>query len=263
MLEQNNLRLAFCVSNHLKARNYFKKIQANFKNYPPEEADCLVVLGGDGFMLHTLHHFQELNKPFYGINCGTFGFLMNNPKREEIPNLFNLIHAAEKTILNPLVAETLTLSGITTTSLAINEVSFLRKTSQAAKLKIFINGVEQLKEMTGDGLIIATPAGSTAYNSSAHGPILPLEAHLLALTPLNVFRPRRWRGALLPNNVKIDIETLDPHKRKVDLSADSKITKNVHKTRIFQNHSIQYCLLFNAGHKLEERILKEQFFESC
>ncbi len=224
----------------------------------PQQADILIVLGGDGFMLHSLHKYQSLKKPVYGIHCGTVGFLMNAQPLETAEDLVYRLQKAKLTPLHPLKMTAHT-SKQTFTRHAINEVSLLRETSQAAKIRILLNEIERLPSLTGDGLIIATPAGSTAYNLSAQGPILPLESSLVALTPLSPFRPRHWRGALLPNDTSIRLEILEADRRAVSATADDYTVHHVKSVVIKQDFEMSYDLLFDLGHNLEDRILKEQF----
>jgi NAD+ kinase len=251
-------QLAFIVSPTLMAESLAAQLTNtnDYKVTSPEDADSLVVLGGDGFMLRTLHTYQSLNKPVYGVNCGTVGFLMNQDVSTP-HQLLNRLKEAVITTLHPLKSVAYTSQG-TQELYAINEISLLRQTPQAAKIRISINHVERLK-LIGDGLIVATPAGSTAYNLSAHGPILPLGSSLIALTPLNPFRPRHWRGALLPQTVKIQLDILEPEHRHVSLSADDQAIFSIYRVDIHQDLGVSYQLLFDPGHNLEERILKEQF----
>ncbi len=255
-----SLGLHFAVSSSDKAQKLFQNLQKSphFQNVHVEKADVIVALGGDGFMLRTLHTFQNAHKPVYGINCGTVGFLMNSAI-SSFNELCEKIHQAEKTPLHPLTLQATSIDGHQHQKLAINEVSFLRTSSMAVHLEISVNNQVRLEKLVGDGLIVATPAGSTAYNLSAHGPILPLNAPLLALTPLSVFRPRQWKGALLPNTAEIQIRVLDAVNRPVSVSADTETIELVQKATIYQNQEICFNLLFDPTHNLEERVLKEQF----
>ncbi len=223
----------------------------------PQEADVLIVLGGDGFMLHSLHTHQSLNKPVYGIHCGTVGFLMN-AQMPTAGNLMSRLEEAKLTLLHPLKMRAENVHG-TFVYHAINEVSLLRETFQAAKIKIFLNDVERLSSLTGDGLIVATPAGSTAYNLSAQGPILPLESPLITLTPLSPFRPRHWRGAILPDTTVVRLEILEADHRRVSATADDLTVSSVKQVTIQRDTSLSYQLLFDPNHNLEDRILQEQF----
>lgn len=224
---------------------------------PPQKADVIVALGGDGFLLKTLHQYQSLNKPVYGMNCGSIGFLMNYYQEDQ---LIERVKSANETILHPLKMIATDMEGKQIIAHAINEVSLLRQTAQAAKIAISVDQVLRLSPLICDGILLATPAGSTAYNLSAHGPIIPINANLLALTPISAFRPRRWRGALLPDTAKVTLEVLESPKRPVSASADGHEVRNVQQVEISQDRQSQYRLLFDPHHNLEERILGEQFF---
>ena len=225
--------------------------QCDFKT-----ADYIVALGGDGFMLQTLHLCQNLRAPVYGMNRGTVGFMMNAYEIKALPlRLAN----AEQQIINPLIMKATLVDGKVETALAINEVSLLRAGPQAAKLKIWVDNRQRMEELVCDGVLVATPAGSTAYNYSAHGPILPIGADVLAMTALNAYRPRRWRGALLPKTSIVRIDVLDNNKRSVMADADSVSFKNVKKVEISSETKIKHKILFNQGHGLDERLIQEQF----
>lgn len=225
--------------------------QCDFKT-----ADYIVALGGDGFMLQTLHLCQNLRAPVYGMNRGTVGFMMNAYEIKALPlRLAN----AEQQIINPLIMKATLVDGKVETALAINEVSLLRAGPQAAKLKIWVDNRQRMDELVCDGVLVATPAGSTAYNYSAHGPILPIGADVLAMTALNAYRPRRWRGALLPKKSIVRIDVLDNKKRPVMADADSVSFKNVKKVEISSETKIKHKILFNQGHGLDERLIQEQF----
>ncbi len=225
--------------------------QCDFKT-----ADYIVALGGDGFMLQTLHLCQNLRAPVYGMNRGTVGFMMNAYEIKALPlRLAN----AEQQIINPLIMKATLVDGKVETALAINEVSLLRAGPQAAKLKIWVDNRQRMEELVCDGVLVATPAGSTAYNYSAHGPILPIGADVLAMTALNAYRPRRWRGALLPKTSIVRIDVLDNKKRPVMADADSVSFKNVKKVEISSDTKIKHKILFNQGHGLDERLIQEQF----
>jgi NAD+ kinase len=226
-----------------------KKDKANLKG--------VVVLGGDGYMLHILHRFMTKGIPVYGMNCGTVGFMMN---RFDTANLEERLHAAEPAILYPLRMYVRTVSGTTHEALAVNEVSIHRQTRQAAKLRIVVDHVVRMEETICDGVLVATPAGSTAYNLSANGPIIPIGSNLLALTPISVFRPRRWHGALLPNSVTLHFDVLEAEKRPVSAVADYTEIRNVKEIEVSEYRGHRLTLLFDPEHNLEERILKEQFF---
>ena len=233
------------------------RIQSTYKFFSLSEADAIVVLGGDGFMLDILKQYQDLELPFYGINKGTVGFLMNQNQNE---NLLNKLNQAEETIIHPLKMHAKKIDGSEEDHLAINEISILRSGSQAAKLKIVVDNLVRLEELVCDGALVSTPAGSTAYNYSAHGPILPIDSNILALTAMAAFRPRRWRGALIPSNAKIEFFIKDSNKRPVSAYADSKEVKNINSVKIESEDNVYYKLLFDKGHGLQERILREQFF---
>ena len=225
--------------------------QCDFKT-----ADYIVALGGDGFMLQTLHLCQNLRAPVYGMNRGTVGFMMNAYEIKALPlRLAN----PEQQIINPLIMKATLVDGKVETALAINEVSLLRAGPQAAKLKIWVDNRQRMEELVCDGVLVATPAGSTAYNYSAHGPILPIGADVLAMTALNAYRPRRWRGALLPKTSIVRIDVLDNNKRPVMADADSVSFKNVKKVEISSETKIKHKILFNQGHGLDERLIQEQF----
>jgi len=231
-------------------------LQEKYGAAAPDEADVIVALGGDGFMLQTLHRHMNLEIPIYGMNQGTVGFLMNS---FEADGLLDRIDRAETAVLHPLRMKATQESGSMQEALAINEVSLLRQSRQAAKISISIDGRVRIPELVCDGVLVATPAGSTAYNLSAHGPILPLDAGVMALTPISAFRPRRWRGALLPRNAKVEFEILDPYKRPVSAVADTTEVRDVVVVSIYEEREIALKLLFDPEHNLEERILNEQF----
>jgi NAD+ kinase len=220
------------------------------------KASVVVALGGDGFMLQTLHDTQSAGLPVYGMNCGTVGFLMN---AYDVEGLTDRLALAEETVINPLHMRATTVEGRVVEALAINEVSILRAGPQAAKLAIHVDGKLRLEELVCDGALLCTPAGSTAYNYSAHGPILPIGSDVLALTAVAAFRPRRWRGALLPKTAVVRLDVLDPDKRPVMADADSRSVRNVVSVEIRSEPSICHRILFDPGHGLEERLLVEQF----
>jgi NAD+ kinase len=221
-----------------------------------KKAEVIVALGGDGTMLEALHKFHALNVPIYGMNRGSVGFMMNP---FETANLPERLSRAQSVQLHPLRMAARTVAGETIEALAFNEVSLLREERHAAKISIAIDGVERLPELVCDGVLLSTPAGSTAYNLSAHGPIIPLSANVLALTPISAFRPRRWRGALLPHKAQVRFEILDSTKRPVSATADSTEVRNVVQVDVRESGSVSVNLLFDPAHNLEERILKEQF----
>ena len=232
------------------------ELEALYPSKPPVDADVIVALGGDGFMLQTIHDFISHRKPVFGLNRGTVGFMMNPYSTED---LIGRIRKAEVARIHPLRMLVNHANGDHVERLAMNEVSMLRQTRQAAKLRIHIDEVTRLQEMICDGVLVATPAGSTAYNLSAHGPILPLDAGVLALTPISVFRPRRWRGALIPRASKVRIEVLEHEKRPVSAVADSTEVRDVIEVEISEDREIAIEVLFEAGQSLSERNLAEQF----
>ena len=219
-------------------------------------AQVIVVLGGDGFMLQTLHEYMKMKLPFYGINCGSVGFLMNQNSLDDLPER---LAQSRPSTLYPLHMYAKRTKGKITQALAFNEVSMFRQGRQAAKIRVSIDHVVRLKELICDGILVATPAGSTAYNFSAGGPIIPLGANVMALTPLVPFRPRRWRGALLPNTAFVVIEVLEGDKRPVAAVADHYEVRDVRRVEVLSDRTISMRMLFDPGHSLEERILSEQF----
>lgn len=248
--------IAFLASPAPAAQEALEALTTMHGQCPPYAADVIVALGGDGFMLQTLHEHQGLGLPVYGMNCGTVGFLMNTYATEDLPNR---LAAAEEAVINPLVMRATGADGSVTEALAINEVSLLRAGPQAAKLRIFVDGKERMPELVCDGALVATPAGSTAYNYSAHGPILPIGSDVLALTAMAAFRPRRWRGALLPKSAVVRFEVLEPEKRPVRADADSRPVPDVTSVEIRSEPGVQHRILFDPGHGLEERLIVEQF----
>lgn len=249
-------RLAFVASERPEAQEACAALSARYGQAPTEEAQAIVALGGDGFMLETLHDNMQAQLPIYGMNRGSVGFLMNEYCED---GLLERINAAERAIIHPLAMRATDLHGQQHQSLAINEVSLLRQTRQTAKLRISIDGKVRLGELSCDGALVATPAGSTAYNLSAHGPIIPLDAKVLALTPISAFRPRRWRGALLAHTAKVTFEVLEADKRPVSAVADNFEVRDVLNVQIAEDRNIALHMLFDAGRSLEERVLAEQF----
>ncbi len=249
-------RLALLASPAAEAQAALAALSALHGLHTPEDADVLVALGGDGFMLQTLHRHGGLGKPVYGMKLGSVGFLMNQYRDED---LAARIGSAVPAVLNPLEMLAQTESGASVGSLAYNEVSLLRQTRQAAHIGIELQGESRLDELICDGVMIATPAGSTAYNFSANGPILPLGANVMALTPIAPFRPRRWRGAVLKSGTEIRFRVLDPHKRPVSATADSHEVRDVTEVLVRESRDRSVTLLFDPEHNLEERILIEQF----
>ena len=248
--------IAFLASPTPEAQQALATLQREHGTHAPDQADVLCALGGDGFMLQTLHRHGALGKPVFGMKLGTVGFLMNHHRPD---GLVERIAAAEPAKLRPLEMQALTESGTSTASLAYNEVSLLRQTRQAAHIQIDLNGETRLDELICDGVLTATPAGSTAYNFSAHGPILPLGSHTIALTPIAPFRPRRWRGAILKADTEVRFRVLDPYKRPVSATADSHEIRDVVEVTIRESRDRTVTLLFDREHNLEERILSEQF----
>jgi len=251
-----NKTIAFAASRSKEAQTALKSLREHYDVVSAEKADVIVALGGDGFMLRTIHKYMDRKVPIYGMNCGTVGFLMNAFSKK---NLLKRIEKSEAYDLHPLVMEAKTTDGKTETALAVNEVSLLRQTRTAAKIRIEVDGVTRMKEMICDGVMVATPAGSTAYNFSAHGPIIPLGAGVLALTPISVFRPRRWRGALLPHDAAITFHIIDAKERKVSAVADHTEVRRVSRVTVREDRDHTIRLLFDPEHNMEERVLKEQF----
>ena len=249
-------RIAFTAGTSPEAQAAFERLSARYGGVPPREADVIVALGGDGFMLQTLHDFMTAGKPIYGMHRGTVGFLMNEFAAD---NLKERLAAAKTTVIHPLVMRTKCVDGSTSEYRAINEVSLFRQSAQAARLRILVDGEVRLPELVADGIMVATPAGSTAYNLSVQGPIIPINAPLLALTPISPFRPRRWHGALLPDTARVTIEVMEADKRPVAAVADHDEVRNVASVDVVMDHKIDMRLLFDPGHSLDDRILREQF----
>lgn len=252
------MKICFKCIDNKKAINTKKKLIKLYGNSLPEKSDVIVALGGDGFLLKTIHDYQDINKPIYGMNFGSIGFLMN--KYEE-KNLIKVIKNAQKIKIKPIYMVAKNKNNKIYKSLAFNEVALIRETYQAAKITIKINNIIRMKKLICDGVLVSTPAGSTAYNFSAHGPIIPLGTNALALTPINAFRPRRWKGALLPEETKIDIEVLNSNKRPVSVTADHHEFRNIKSVKVIINKKNMQILLFNSNQSFDERILKEQFNE--
>lgn len=251
------LKLHFVASSAEEARSAQEALTERYGDAGADAADIVVALGGDGFMLQTLHSFLEHRKPIYGMNLGTVGFLMNSFQLEGI---HERLAAAEPADLHPLQMRAVTRDR-TVEALAFNEVSLLRQTRQTAKIRIHVDGKVRISELVCDGVMVATPAGSTAYNLSAHGPILPIDADLLALTPISAFRPRRWRGAILPHRAQTRFEIVESEKRPVSAVADNFEVRDVIAVDVAQDRSTAVTMLFDAGHSLDERILQEQFLD--
>ena len=234
----------------------FDEIRSRYTNSSLEDADVIVALGGDGFLLHTFHETDTKEKPIFPMNRGTLGFLLNEYRPEE---LMERIETAQEVELCPIRMEATSTQGKKTLLKAFNEVSVIRYSAQSANLKISVDGQVALEKLNADGVLVSTPAGSTAYNLSAHGPIIPLNANLLALTPISPFRPRRWKGALLPDTAVIEIENLDPVKRPIGSAADGREVKDAQFIKVWQDKSDSRTLLYDRGKSLENRIMIEQF----
>lgn len=249
-------KIAFVASKSPTAQGARDILSRIYPHVSPEEADVIVALGGDGFMLRALHRYLRLKKPVYGMNRGSVGFLMNEFRPD---NLLERLDQAASIDLHPLRMEAFCNNGEKHHALAFNEVSLFRETGQAAHIRVSIDGVVRLEEMVCDGVMVSTTAGSTAYNMSAYGPILPLGSGVLALTAVSPYRPRRWRGAILPHQASVEMEVLDADKRPVGASADSTEIRNVLRVRVAEDRSLWSRLLYDPEHNLEERILREQF----
>lgn len=248
--------VAIVASKSPEGQRALAQMQTQYGLTDPEQADVIVALGGDGFMLQALHRWRHTGKPVFGMKAGTVGFLMNLFRPDK---LFERIASAQPAVLRPLKMIAMGESGNTTELLAFNEVSLLRQTKQAAKIKVSLNGRARIDELVCDGVMLATPAGSTAYNLSAHGPILPLGSDVLALTPIAAFRPRRWRGAILRADAEVRFDILDHYKRPVSATADASEVRDVIEVTIRESRDDSITLLFDPEHSLEERILSEQF----
>lgn len=251
-----SIKIAFVASQRPEAQAAIRLMTSKYGQTSEADADVIVALGGDGCMLETLRRRFDDPRPVYGMNRGTVGFLMNDFQEND---LIARLDAAERQVIYPLRMKARTTKGTIETRLAINEVSLIRQTSQSAKLKITIDGRVRMASLTCDGVLVATPAGSTAYNLSAHGPILPIGANLLALTPISPFRPRRWRGALLRHDASVIIDINHPELRPVSASADNQEVRHIESVTISEDRSKPLVMLFDPGHALEERILQEQF----
>lgn len=249
-------KIAFVAAETDLAARAASALTARYPHVSPDEADVIVAIGGDGTMLETLHRSMQRNIPIFGMNLGSVGFLMN---RFDEGDLMERLALARPAVLHPLLMEARRVNGEMQKALAINEVSLLRETRQTAKIRIIIDGLVRMEELFCDGVLVATPAGSTAYNLSAHGPIVPLGAPILALTPISAFRPRRWRGALLPHTAVVTFEVLESDKRPVSAVADYTEVREVAEVRVREDRSVSHTLLFDPDQNLGERILKEQF----
>lgn len=249
-------RLSFVTSDTEEALLAARHLRARYGEHAPENADIIIALGGDGLMLSCLHRLMGQAKPIYGMNRGSVGFLMNDYVED---GLYERLQSAERSVVHPLMMTVTDLKGERHSARAINEVSVFRQSHQAAKLQLSVDGRSRLDELIADGILVATPAGSTAYNLSVNGPILPLNAPMLALTPISPFRPRRWRGALLPDTAKIGIQVIEADKRPVNAVADHAEFRSVKSVEVSIDRSIDLIMLHDPGHSLDERILREQF----
>ncbi len=249
-------RIAFVASDVPEAQQALERLTSQYGGVEARNAEAIVALGGDGFMLQTLHRFMNDKIPIYGMNRGSVGFLMNEYAEDHLPER---LRAAEVSRIHPLSMLAYDMAGKAHKGLAINEVSMFREAYQAAKLQVSVDGKIRLDELICDGVLVATPAGSTAYNLSAYGPILPINTPLLALTPISPFRPRRWRGALLPNSAHISIQVREAEKRPVSAVADHTEVRRVVRVEIEEARQIDLLMMFDPGHSLDERILAEQF----
>lgn len=252
------MRIAILASAHPGSQDAARKLRARYGEVPPDEAEVLLVLGGDGFMLHTLHEHVDRRLPVFGMRLGEVGFLMNRYQEEGLPER---IGAAREVVLNPLEMRAVDRHGREQRAVAINEVALLRQTNQAAHVRILVNGRERLERLVADGVLLATAAGSTAYNFSAHGPILPLGTEAVVLTPISPFRPRRWQGAILPASAEVRFEVLQDRHRPVSATADYDEVRDVVSVEVRQKTDVVHRLLFDPEHSLEERILSEQFHQ--
>ncbi len=253
---RSDLRIAFTASDRPEAQTARDRLKGRYGSAALNEADVIVALGGDGFMLETLHTVMDRRTPVFGMNRGSVGFLMNDYEED---NLIERLSGAGRAVIHPLQMDAWAETGQVHSGLAINEVSLLRQTRQRAKLRISVDDRVRLEELSCDGCLVATAAGSTAYNLSAHGPIIPLDSRVLALTPISAFRPRRWRGALLPHQAKVCFEVMEPDKRPVSATADSFEVRRVSKVEVRERRDIALTMLFDAGRSFEERVLAEQF----
>lgn len=249
-------KIACVASSSPKAQKGLDKLAKSHPLVPIASADAIVALGGDGFLLSTIHEYVDTGLPIYGMNRGTIGFLLNEFR---VDGLLKRLNNAHVQTLNPLLMTATNAEGHRFTALAFNEVAILRYSQQSAHIKVSINGQERLDNLVCDGIMVATPAGSTAYNLSARGPIIPLGSNVLALTPVSPFRPRRWNGALLPHSATVEFEILDPKRRPVGASADSFEVRDVAHITVTEDHSRPAHVLFDPDHSLEERIFSEQF----
>ncbi len=252
-----SMRLHFVATAVPEAQSALANLRQQYDDAGPDQAEIIVALGGDGFMLQTLHTFLGQGKPIYGMNLGSVGFLMNEYNEANLPDR---LAKAERAEVHPLRMRATTTEQCVD-GIAFNEVSLLRQTRQATKLRILVDGKVRISELICDGVLVATPVGSTAYNLSAHGPILPIDSALLALTPISAFRPRRWRGALLPHRARVRFEALEMEKRPVSAVADGLEVRNIVSVDVAEDRSVAMVMLYEAGRNLDERILTEQFLD--
>jgi NAD+ kinase len=250
------MKLSFFASETEKAQRSLTQLMQRYGQHNPDAAEVIVVLGGDGFMLQCLHQFMHQDIPVFGLRRGTVGFLMNDYSKDD---LLARISAAQETVLRPLMMQATGVNGQVSESLAINEVSLLRQTKQSAHIEVKINGQSKIDSLVGDGVMVATPAGSTAYNLSAHGPVIPLGSEILALTPISPFRPRRWRGAIIPSHAEVTFIVKNHQKRPVSATADNTEIRDVEQVVIKEAKHIKIRALYDAKHNLEDRIINEQF----
>ena len=251
------MKLAFFAGRKPRAQKALEELKSTYGAVDPEEADTIVVLGGDGTMLRALHAFADYQPPIFGMNLGTLGFLLNKHNKDALDKR---IKDAKRFTIHPLSMTAIDKDGKKHKEIAFNEVSLLRETHNSAKIKVSVNDEVRIKELVCDGVMVSTPVGSTAYNSSAGGPILPLEANIVTMTPISAFRPRRWPGALLRNNAKIHFEIMKSIERPVSVTADSKEVRDIKEVTIKEARKISKTLLFDPENPLQERIFKEQFF---
>ena len=250
------MKFHFYASKKPRAQKGQEELKSLYGDHPPEKANAIVVLGGDGSMLRALHEFTDINKPLFGMNLGTLGFLLNKYELEDLPKR---VKKAKKFDIHPLRMEVIDKDGNSHSELAYNEVSLIRETHNSAKIKVLVNGKERLSEIVCDGIMVSTPVGSTAYNSSAGGPIIPLDANVLPVTPISPFRPRRWPGALIRDNCEITFEILKSVERPVSATADSKEVRDVKNVKVRQSKKVTKTILYDPDNPLEERIFQEQF----
>lgn len=250
------MRIHFTASPRPEAQEALRRLRHTYGEAGEDASDVIVALGGDGHMLDSLRARMKDGKPVYGMNRGTVGFLMNEYAEDDLPDR---LAAAEAARIRPVCMRATTVAGAVEERQAINEVSLLRQTVQTGRVRILIDGEERMADLACDGVLVATPAGSTAYNLSAHGPILPISARLLALTPISAFRPRRWRGALLPQTARVRFEAIEPERRPMSASADSQEVRDITNVEIWENSDVSLTMLFDPGAALDERVLREQF----